>query len=190
MTTQIALGSFVDRHTLRFEIVYPHPLARLWLAVADPEQIAQWFMPVEMEPRVGGRFVLPRVDGRPPRGSGVVTGFEAERLLELSFEEGESHFGPGCVVRFELSAHGEGSRISFTHTLSPDVVYGDPDDQPAGPGTFPPGTAAGWHGFGDCLTRLLAGREAPLFDDADEVVMAERTEVYREIIGNVSAHWR
>lgn len=191
MTSHVALGSFVDKHTLRFELTYPHPVARLWEALVDPEQIAAWFMPVEMEPREGGRVVLPRPDGRPARGSGTVTGFVPERLLELSFEEGESHFGPGCVVRFELSPHqDDGARISFTHRLAPDVVYTHrPDAQPAGPGTFPPGTVAGWHGFADGLTRLLEGRPLPLFDDSDAAVMEERALMYAGVIEGVRREW-
>jgi uncharacterized protein YndB with AHSA1/START domain len=190
MTNHVALGAFVDKHTLRFELTYPHPVSRLWDALVDPQQLAQWFMPVEMEPRPGGRFVMPRPEGRPPRGSGTVTVFEPERLLELSFEAGENHFGPGCVVRFELAPHDGGSRISFVHRLASDVVYTHrPDAQPAGPGTFPPGTAAGWHGFADGLARLLEGDTPPLYDDSDQTVMDERAVIYAGVIEDARRGW-
>ena len=180
MTTQVALGTFLDRHTLRFELVYPHPVERVWSALTDTEQLALWFMPVELDARLGGRFVLTRDDG-PQRGAGVITAYEPGHLLEVTFDEGESHFGPGCVVRFEVSADRDRSRVTFTHRLSPDVVYPMPG-QMAGPGTFPPGTAAGWHGFTDGLARLLDGRVAPIYDDSDDIVMSEREEVYRKVI--------
>jgi uncharacterized protein YndB with AHSA1/START domain len=183
MTTEVPFGTFVDKHTLRFDIVYPHPAKRVWAAITEPDQVARWFLPLELEARVGGRFVMPRDDGRPPRGTGTVAAFEDGRLLELQFEEGETHFGQGCVVRFELADRADGCLVSFIHRLSADVTYPQrPSAQPGGPGTFPPGTAAGWHGFADGLGRLLHGRPGALYDESDDALMADRTKAYAERI--------
>jgi uncharacterized protein YndB with AHSA1/START domain len=185
--THIALGTFLDRHTLRFELRYPHPVGRVWAALTDPAQLAAWFMPVEMEPRVGGKFVMPRSDGT-IHGAGVISALEPERSLEVTFLEGETHFGPGCLMRFDVAPAEDGTRVTFTHNVAPDVVYPMPG-QIGGPGTFPPGTAAGWHGFADGLARALDGRHTPIYDEDDELLMAAREDLYRDLLIAVMTTW-
>jgi hypothetical protein len=42
-----------------------------------------------------------------------------------------------------------------------------------------PGTCAGWEGFfREGLDRHLDGRQAPIYDETDEALMAERTPRY------------
>ena len=53
-----ARGTFLDKHTFRLNFVYPHPPSRVWKALTEPEQLAVWFMPLELELRVGGRALL------------------------------------------------------------------------------------------------------------------------------------
>jgi len=185
MTTSVALATFVDRHTLRFDVTYPHPVDEVWSAITDPAQLALWFMPVDIELVVGGRFVLTRSDSTVPHGVGVIDELITRQLLVVRFVDGEFHFGPGCTVRFALSptADGDGCRVRFVHRLAPDVTYDHvPGAQFAGPGTFPPGTLAGWHGFTDGLARLLDGSVPPLYTDDDERVMDQRTETYRSMV--------
>ena len=55
----------------------PHPLARVWMAITDPAQLADWLMPNDFEPRVGKRFTL-----RCPPGPGT-RGWVDCTLLEL-----------------------------------------------------------------------------------------------------------
>ena len=42
--------------TLVFEVVYPHPPAKVWAAVTDSESLAKWLMKNDFEPVVGKRF--------------------------------------------------------------------------------------------------------------------------------------
>jgi uncharacterized protein YndB with AHSA1/START domain len=38
------------------EVVYPHPVERVWRAITDPESIAAWLMRNDFAPVVGHRF--------------------------------------------------------------------------------------------------------------------------------------
>jgi uncharacterized protein YndB with AHSA1/START domain len=44
------------KRDLHFEILYPHPINRVWLALTDPVAVGEWLMPNNFEPRVGHRF--------------------------------------------------------------------------------------------------------------------------------------
>ena len=180
----LAVGTFVDRNTVRFELDYPHPPAAVWNALVDPDAVRVWFMPMDIELRVGGRVVLWDTDEpgfEPARG--VVTACETNALLEYRFEAGPWRW-PASTLRFEVSAVDEGSRLVFTQQVAPDTVWGvDPEGQVGGIGTIHPGACAGWEGFfREGLARFLDGQGAPLYDDADDEMMASRTTVYRDLI--------
>lgn len=38
------------------EAVYPHPPARVWRALTDPDELESWLMENDFQPRVGHRF--------------------------------------------------------------------------------------------------------------------------------------
>ena len=42
--------------TLLFEVVYPHPVEKVWAAVTDSASLAKWLMRNDFEPVVGKRF--------------------------------------------------------------------------------------------------------------------------------------
>lgn len=52
------LGSYVEidgRPAVRFVRAYPHPIAKVWAAVSDPDQLGRWFpSKVALDPRPGG----------------------------------------------------------------------------------------------------------------------------------------
>ena len=43
---------------IHLEREYPHPVERVWEAIATARGLAAWLMPNDFEPRVGHRFVL------------------------------------------------------------------------------------------------------------------------------------
>jgi uncharacterized protein YndB with AHSA1/START domain len=135
---------------------------------------------MELDLRVGGRVSLDPGRGR---AFGVITALEPEAVLEYRFDAGQA-FWPESVLRFELSdASGGGCRLRFTQRLGEDISFHDDGlrlGQIAGPGTFHPGTCAGWEGFfEEGLRRFLGGRGTPLYDEADDRLMAARTPIYR-----------
>lgn len=56
--------------SLRIEKTYPHPRARVWRALVDPELLARWLMPNDFAPRVGHRFTFRTEPG--PGFDGIV----------------------------------------------------------------------------------------------------------------------
>jgi uncharacterized protein YndB with AHSA1/START domain len=56
--------------TLVFEVVYPHPVEKVWAAVTDSASLARWLMANDFEPVVGRKF---QFRAKPVMGwSGVV----------------------------------------------------------------------------------------------------------------------
>ena len=99
-----------------FEIerVYPHPRARVWRALADPELMARWLMPNDFLPEVGHRFTFRTEPG--PGFDGVVqcvvTAVEPEELLAFTWKGGPID----TVIKFELDEHEVGSRLTVTQS--------------------------------------------------------------------------
>ena len=132
-----AIGEFVDRNTFRFEFHYQHEPEAVWDAITDTKQLSHWFMPMRIEPRVGGQVsqVWQRCNHT---GSGHSHGFRYARLLEYRFEKGAWDW-PAGVLRFELALDPEGCRLIFTQSIAPDTIWSvDVEGQVAGPGTLHP----------------------------------------------------
>ena len=137
---------------VRFERRYRHPVDRVWRAVTEPEQLAQWFPnTVEVDLREGGhmRFEFPGGEMEPMEGA--VTELDPPR--RFAFTWGDEH------LQIELEPDGDGCRLRFTHVLST-------REQAAR-------DAAGWHVCLDRLEALLAG-------DAGEAPGTEATSEWSE----------
>lgn len=143
---------------LRFERRYRHPIERVWRAVTDPDEMAQWFpSEVRGDRAVGAELAFvddahraaARAAGEPTRADGpmfrgTVLAYDPPRLFAFSWG--------GEVLRIELhpDAGGTGTVLVFTHLLSHVAVAAR--------------NGAGWHVCLGQLDRLL-GAEAPDEDD-------------------------
>jgi uncharacterized protein YndB with AHSA1/START domain len=125
---------FLDRHTVCFVREMPHSVERVWSAITNPEEIDRWFVgPARLDLRLGGdyRFGL--------HFAGTIRAYDPPRLIE---------FGEW---RFQLDPTDIGCRLTFTAWVPSGFTFegADPNepggDQPFGPGTWYPGTLAGWH---------------------------------------------
>jgi uncharacterized protein YndB with AHSA1/START domain len=108
----------------KIEIVrdYPHPLARVWRAVTDPELVARWTVTgqggrlVGFAPTVGTRFQL--VAKPVPGWRGIVDcevlEVEEPRILRYTWQGGE-HEKP-TIVTYRIDPRPGGSRFTFEHT--------------------------------------------------------------------------
>ena len=143
-TEQHVNVAFSDRQTMRMVRDLPHPVERVWAALTEVDELDRWFIgPAVLDPRPGGayRFGL--------HFAGTIQAIEPPHLLELDW------------WRYELSPTASGCRLVFTAWVDPGFVAStrpDPTagtDQPLGPGTWCPGTLAGWHGFLDNLEQAL-----------------------------------
>ena len=111
MTATLETGD--GRSTLRFERVLAHPRARVWRAVTDPDELAQWFpSAVVYEPRVGAPMQFDfggahDIDAWP----GEVLAWEPERVFAFAWGTDQ--------LRFELADTADGgTRLVFTHAFA------------------------------------------------------------------------
>jgi len=130
---------------LRFERRLARPPLAVWAALVEPEALARWLQAdAVIDAGVGGRFHL--ILGG---GSSVVDGrilrWEPPQVLEYTWPEGAAN--GDSIVRFEISADGEGSRLLLTHLLR---GGGDLAD-----------FASGWHWHLDALEPALEGAASP-----------------------------
>ena len=178
------LARFIDRSTMEYVRLYPHPIERVWRAIVEPEEFRVWFIPGRLDPRVGGRYWFGD-DGF----QGAVTAIEPPRRLALT----DDNMGQTFV--YELSESGTGTRMRFIHRFAPGGAFEEkPDpgvgaerswelggDLPGGLDTpWRPGFVAGFHDMFDRLTGFLAG-ETPGQGEGREPWF-ELTRIYRDYI--------
>jgi uncharacterized protein YndB with AHSA1/START domain len=110
------------------ERVYDTDPADLWDAISNPERLPRWFLPVEGELKLGGRYQLVGNAG------GTITRCEPPKALDVTWEFG----GRVSWVSVRLSPEGEGTRLVLEHI----VLASDVDEhwKTYGPGA----TGVGW----------------------------------------------
>jgi uncharacterized protein YndB with AHSA1/START domain len=154
------LARFIDRQTMEYVRVYPHPIERVWRAIIEPEEFGVWFIKGRLDPRVGGRFWFGD-DGF----QGAVAAIEPPRLLRLADDKQDT-------FQYELTEVPGGTRMSFVHHIPPGGPYeskpdptGDGEmswdlggDLPGGPySPWRPGFIGGFHDMHDRLAEFLDG---------------------------------
>ncbi|MGR6321426.1 SRPBCC family protein [Micromonospora soli] len=126
-----------ERWDLVFVRDLRHPPEKVWAALTEPDQLAQW-APFVASRDLGtpGDATLSTVDGDQtwPEPATVVR-TERPSLLEYSWGDG--------LLRWELTPTGTGTRLTLRHRIDrPDLA---------------PQMAAGWHLCLDVADHLLAG---------------------------------
>jgi uncharacterized protein YndB with AHSA1/START domain len=101
---------------------YPHPPARVWRAVTDPELVARWTVtgrggrPVGFVPEVGTKFQF--VGKAVPGWRGIVAPHVLEvnepKLLRYSWRGEEN--GRATIVTHRIEPQPDGTRFTFEHT--------------------------------------------------------------------------
>ncbi len=129
----------VDGYQLRFERHLLHPVEKVWAALTDPAQLAQWLAPGEIELALGGRVSLAFTDGNGVI-DGRVTAIAPPRLLEFTWTDQDNDFG---FVRWELIADDGNTHLVLTQTV------------PESAREFGLPMLAGWHSLLDRLAALL-----------------------------------
>jgi uncharacterized protein YndB with AHSA1/START domain len=136
------------RWNLRFKRELSHAPAKVWAALTEPDQLANWFPDqiVVTEWRVGARLEF-KHDGALVF-DGEVLAFEPPRLLEIRWGTD--------TVRFEVEPHGSGSILTLVDTI-------DELGKAARDG-------AGWHVCLDALEHWLDGTKVPAMAEEWPVV--------------------
>jgi uncharacterized protein YndB with AHSA1/START domain len=126
-----------DRPTLVFVRRTPHPPARVWAALTEPEQLARWSpFTADRDLATTGPITLRTIDGDTVEElPGTVTVAEPPRRLEYTWGDDQ--------LVWMLEVDGEGTRLTLRHTVAAD--------------DWVPKVAAGWHLCLDVADHLLAG---------------------------------
>jgi uncharacterized protein YndB with AHSA1/START domain len=138
-------------HEVRFDRRIDQPVPKVWAALTDPAVLKNWLGNVDIEPQVGGKYVI---DFRGDElMTGTITAYEREHVLAYTWAEGEKL--PPSHVRWELSRDGEGCRLVLTHRYPASMTRKD---------IVP--FLAGWHAFLDVIGRGAAGECVPYQDES------------------------
>lgn len=110
-----------DLTTVRVDQFLPHPPAKVWRALTEPELIAQWLMPGDFQLTIGHRYTM-RAKAMPATGfSGTVQAeilaFETEKMLRLGWQDANPAAGDGAdwTITWTLRPEGTGTRLFLVH---------------------------------------------------------------------------
>lgn len=97
------------------EIVYPHPIQRVWRALTDPTALAAWLMPNDFAPRVGHRFTFHTAPEHDWNGTVEceVVQIAEPTLLSYTWRGGKL---PATLVTFTFTAVAGGTRLRLVHS--------------------------------------------------------------------------
>ncbi|WP_426514447.1 SRPBCC family protein [Dactylosporangium sp. McL0621] len=106
---------------LATDTFYPHPPAKVWRALTEPDLIARWLMPGDFRLEAGHRYRM-QVPPLPAAGfSGTVDaevlGFEPGRSLRVAWTDAVS--GETWTLAWTLHAEGHGTRLFLHQTGGP-----------------------------------------------------------------------
>jgi uncharacterized protein YndB with AHSA1/START domain len=150
-------GTYTKRpdgtHVVAFARTIPYPVAKVWAGISDPAVLKNWLGNVEVEPKVGGAFVI-RFRDMDVVMTGRITVFEPERVIEYTWRENSG--ASQSIVRWELAPATTGCALTLTHTFPPEAVENDVL-----------GYLGGWHEFLEAIPEAIDG-EFVRYRRADE----------------------
>lgn len=108
-----------DLSAIRVDGFLPHPPAKVWRALTDPDLLARWLMPNDFKPVVGHRFTFTRPPMPAVRFAGTaqceVLEIEPERRLKISWVDPGEDNALDSTVTWRLVPEGRGTRLFIDH---------------------------------------------------------------------------
>lgn len=134
-------------HVVRFDRFIERPPAKVWAAISDSAMLKNWLGEVDVEPRIGGKFIIHFRELKVVM-TGRITAIEPERVIEYSWLE---NYGmPQSIVRWEIVPAPGGCRLTLAHTFPPESALTDVV-----------GFLGGWHAFLDVIPGAVDGKFMP-----------------------------
>lgn len=115
---------------------YETTVEDLWETITVPERIARWFLPVEGDLKLGGRYQLEGNAG------GSITRCDPPEALDLTWE----FMGGTSWVNVRLASAGNKTRLTLEHIAHKDGI-GEEHLEKYGPGATGVGWDLGLHGL-------------------------------------------
>ncbi|MFI0352873.1 SRPBCC domain-containing protein [Actinomadura sp. 9N407] len=104
-----------DRASIEVDEFLPHPPAKVWRALTEPDLLARWLMPNDFKPVVGHRFTFTTKPIPNVEFDGIIAcevlELDRERLLRISWAGG----GLDTTVTWRLVSEGHGTRLFVEH---------------------------------------------------------------------------
>lgn len=140
--TESSTGSGAPIQHLHYELHLPHPVEKVWAAVATPEGLPGWLAAADVfEPRLGGAVVLRWLNGdEAATRAGHITAWDLERVAEYTID-----LHGRCRFHLETADAGTGTTLRFTNEF-------------AGDDELRLDCLAGWHNHFEFLADALDGR--------------------------------
>ncbi|MEV0383974.1 SRPBCC domain-containing protein [Nonomuraea sp. NPDC050643] len=105
-----------DLRAIRLDQFIPHPPAKVWRALTEPELVARWLMPNDFKAEVGHRFTFTTTPKKQVGFDGIVhcevLRIEPEKLLKISWSDGGR---ADWTVTWRLEPEGRGTRLFLDH---------------------------------------------------------------------------
>ncbi|WP_419997152.1 SRPBCC family protein [Streptomyces boninensis] len=119
-----------DTTELHVDQFFPHPPAKVWRALTEPELIARWMMPGDFRLEIGHRY---RMQAMPMPGTGFsgtidaeVLGYEPEKSITVRWQDAAPEGSPAdFTISWRLEPEGHGTRLFLSQSGF------DPDDEMA-----------------------------------------------------------
>ena len=119
---------------------YDTTVEDLWDAITTPARLARWFLPVEGDLKLGGRYQLQGNAG------GTISRCHPPEALDLTWELG----GGTSWVNLRLTRDGRAARLTLEHIAHRDGI-GEEHLKQFGPGAVGIGWDLGFHGLAQHL---------------------------------------
>ncbi len=151
-------------YLVAFDRVIARPIDKVWATISEPAHLKNWLGDVEVDPRVGGKFVI-RFRDVTVVMTGAITVFEPPCVLEYTWLE---NYGmPQSIVRWELSPEGNNTRLKLTHRVPAEALKKDVVE-----------FLGGWHQFLDVLPQAIDGKFVPYGYEDEKTIAAEYRAKY------------
>ena len=148
------LGRFDDRATFHIAREFDVTKGRLWDALAQPDEVGKWLLPVSFEPRAGASYAF--------RSRPAMTGTLGECCHQRAIRFDSTD---GAFWRFAIEPVDGGNAARMRLTVEDRMTLESVDRVPGGAAkAWNPGVTAGWHEILDALELHLTGRQPPVID--------------------------
>lgn len=104
------------RDRIEIEMIYPHPIERVWHALTNNAALATWLMPSDFVPRLGHQFTFRTEPGDGWNGIIDCEVVALEPPTRLAYTWGNVQLDPPTLVTFILAEERDGTRLRLVHS--------------------------------------------------------------------------